>query len=95
MPAFVPLFAVCETVDRSDRVAAGEVRDPGLLNSVFPCLTGHLAQFGEKTFRLADWRQRACHLPCTDALPTVPTQRFQPSCGQTGHLLLLCVQVGL
>jgi hypothetical protein len=27
-----------------------------------------LAQFGEKAFRLTDWRQRACHLPCTDAL---------------------------
>jgi len=64
----VPPFAVRETVDRPDRVAAGEVRNPGLLDGVFPCLSGHLAQVGEKTFRITDWRQRACRLRCTDAL---------------------------
>jgi len=64
----MPPLAMRETVDRPDRVAAGEVRDPGLLDGIFPCLTGHLAQFGAKTFRLTDWRPRACHLPCTDAL---------------------------
>jgi len=64
----VPPLAVRETVDRPDRVAAGEVCDPGLLDGILPCLTGHLAQFGEKPFRLTDWRQRTCHLPCTDTL---------------------------
>jgi hypothetical protein len=68
MPAFMPPFAGRETVDRPDRGAATEVRDPGLLDGILPCRTGHLARFGEETFRLTDWRQCACHLPCTDAL---------------------------
>ena len=42
----VPPLAMREAVDRPNWV--GEVRDPGLLNSIFPCLTGHLAQFAKR-----------------------------------------------